>query len=138
MKSKFCEISIFNCSIFWNLIFFFFYRHEISFSSYVFVVFQHCDLLGDELLECLSWRRGALLYMYCHSLTKRREWLTRKSSLLKKVKRIPHTFLIIDIYRFLKAIFSIRLRVEESKDLGLRPRPFLTSCVILNWNYCKD
>ncbi|MXQ79050.1 hypothetical protein E5288_WYG000449 [Bos mutus] len=45
---------------------------------------KHCDLLGDELLECLSWRRGALLYMYCHSLTKRRDWLTRKSSLLKK------------------------------------------------------
>ncbi|XP_059550842.1 RAB7A-interacting MON1-CCZ1 complex subunit 1 isoform X5 [Myotis daubentonii] len=45
---------------------------------------QHCDLLGDELLECLSWRRGALLYMYCHSLTKRREWLTRKSGLLKE------------------------------------------------------
>ncbi|XP_045703882.1 UPF0600 protein C5orf51 homolog isoform X2 [Phyllostomus hastatus] len=42
-------------------------------------------LLGDELLECLSWRRGALLYMYCHSLTKRREWLTRKSSLLKEM-----------------------------------------------------
>ncbi|XP_059550839.1 RAB7A-interacting MON1-CCZ1 complex subunit 1 isoform X2 [Myotis daubentonii] len=45
---------------------------------------KHCDLLGDELLECLSWRRGALLYMYCHSLTKRREWLTRKSGLLKE------------------------------------------------------
>ncbi|XP_076973188.1 RAB7A-interacting MON1-CCZ1 complex subunit 1 [Tamandua tetradactyla] len=45
---------------------------------------KHCSLLGDELLECLSWRRGALLYMYCHSLTKRREWLTRKSGLLKK------------------------------------------------------
>lgn len=43
-----------------------------------------CNLLGDELLECLSWRRGALLYMYCHSLTKRREWLTRKSGLLKE------------------------------------------------------
>ncbi|KAF6123324.1 hypothetical protein HJG60_001865 [Phyllostomus discolor] len=45
---------------------------------------EHGRLLGDELLECLSWRRGALLYMYCHSLTKRREWLTRKSSLLKE------------------------------------------------------
>ncbi|XP_058536075.1 RAB7A-interacting MON1-CCZ1 complex subunit 1 [Ochotona princeps] len=45
---------------------------------------KHSDLLGDELLECLSWRRGALLYMYCHSLTKRREWLLRKSALLKK------------------------------------------------------
>ncbi|XP_004448272.1 RAB7A-interacting MON1-CCZ1 complex subunit 1 [Dasypus novemcinctus] len=44
----------------------------------------YCSLLGDELLECLSWRRGALLYMYCHSLSKRREWLTRKSRLLKQ------------------------------------------------------
>ncbi|XP_062943949.1 RAB7A-interacting MON1-CCZ1 complex subunit 1 isoform X2 [Cynocephalus volans] len=46
---------------------------------------KHCNLLGDELLECLSWRRGALLYMYCHSLTKRRDWLLRNSSLLKKM-----------------------------------------------------
>nr|KAF6354414.1 hypothetical protein mMyoMyo1_001878 [Myotis myotis] len=52
---------------------------------------QHCDLLGDELLECLSWRRGALLYMYCHSLTKRREWLTRKSGLLKEEYSVTFT-----------------------------------------------
>uniref|UniRef100_A0A8C5LDX2 Uncharacterized protein n=1 Tax=Jaculus jaculus TaxID=51337 RepID=A0A8C5LDX2_JACJA len=45
---------------------------------------ESCDLFGDELLECLSWRRGALLSMYCHSLTKRREWLSRKSNFLQK------------------------------------------------------
>ncbi|KAB0350661.1 hypothetical protein FD754_015518, partial [Muntiacus muntjak] len=45
---------------------------------------KHCDFLGDELLECIPWRCGALLYMYCHSLTKRRKWLRRKFNLLKK------------------------------------------------------
>lgn len=105
MKSKYCEMSVFNFSVFWNLTLIF-CRHQISLLSYVSVVFQHCDLLGDELLECLSWRRGALLYMYCHSLTKRREWLTRKSGLLKEVKR-HSSFLIVDIYSFLKAIFDV-------------------------------
>ncbi|KAF7250428.1 UPF0600 protein C5orf51 [Varanus komodoensis] len=41
-------------------------------------------LLSTELLECLYWRRGALLYMFCHTLKGRKEWLTKKVDLLKK------------------------------------------------------
>ncbi|XP_070564363.1 RAB7A-interacting MON1-CCZ1 complex subunit 1-like isoform X2 [Ptychodera flava] len=26
------------------------------------------EILGVELLECIHWRRGALMYMYCHTL----------------------------------------------------------------------
>ncbi|XP_006139557.1 RAB7A-interacting MON1-CCZ1 complex subunit 1 [Pelodiscus sinensis] len=41
-------------------------------------------VLGAELLECLSWRRGALLYMYCHTVKEREDWLTENSYLFKK------------------------------------------------------
>uniref|UniRef100_A0A8C8RAB7 Chromosome 5 open reading frame 51 n=1 Tax=Pelusios castaneus TaxID=367368 RepID=A0A8C8RAB7_9SAUR len=42
------------------------------------------DVLGAELLECLFWRRGALLYMYCHTVKERRQWLTENIDLFKK------------------------------------------------------
>lgn len=29
---------------------------------------QAGHVLGSEVMECLSWRRGALFYMYCHTL----------------------------------------------------------------------
>ncbi|XP_067401677.1 RAB7A-interacting MON1-CCZ1 complex subunit 1 isoform X1 [Emydura macquarii macquarii] len=48
---------------------------------------MHQDLLsvlGAELLECLAWRRGALLYMYCHTVKERGEWLTENIDLFKK------------------------------------------------------
>ncbi|XP_028661353.1 RAB7A-interacting MON1-CCZ1 complex subunit 1 [Erpetoichthys calabaricus] len=32
-------------------------------------------VLGKELLECLYWRRGALLYMYCYTLQQRKQWI---------------------------------------------------------------
>nr|XP_020639309.1 UPF0600 protein C5orf51 homolog [Pogona vitticeps] len=41
-------------------------------------------VLGMELLECLYWRRGALLYMFCHTVKERKEWLEEKTDSLKK------------------------------------------------------
>ncbi|XP_054998486.1 RAB7A-interacting MON1-CCZ1 complex subunit 1 isoform X1 [Sorex araneus] len=73
---------------------------------------KHCNLLGDELLECLSWRRGALLYMYCHSLTKRREWLTRKSSLLKKY--------LVDGIRYLLQMLNFRSPVQLNEEVSFQ------------------
>uniref|UniRef100_A0A8D0JMZ0 RAB7A interacting MON1-CCZ1 complex subunit 1 n=1 Tax=Sus scrofa TaxID=9823 RepID=A0A8D0JMZ0_PIG len=73
---------------------------------------KHCDLLGDELLECLSWRRGALLYMYCHSLTKRREWLTRKSSLLKKY--------LIDGISYLIQMLNFRCPIQLNEGVSFQ------------------
>ncbi|KAH9487714.1 hypothetical protein Btru_069471 [Bulinus truncatus] len=31
------------------------------------------EILGPEILECLHWRKGALLYMYCHTLYSKSE-----------------------------------------------------------------
>ncbi|KAM9695713.1 RAB7A-interacting MON1-CCZ1 complex subunit 1 isoform 3-T3 [Trichechus inunguis] len=73
---------------------------------------KQCTLLGDELLECLSWRRGALLYMYCHSLTKRREWLSRKSSLLKKY--------LVDGISYLLQMLNYRCPVELNEGVSFQ------------------
>uniref|UniRef100_UPI000E5590F2 UPF0600 protein C5orf51 homolog n=1 Tax=Urocitellus parryii TaxID=9999 RepID=UPI000E5590F2 len=71
-----------------------------------------CDLLGDELLECLSWRRGALLYMYCHSLTKRREWLLKKSSLLKKY--------LVDGINYLLQMLNYRCPIQLNEGVSFQ------------------
>ncbi|XP_054843145.1 RAB7A-interacting MON1-CCZ1 complex subunit 1 isoform X1 [Eublepharis macularius] len=42
------------------------------------------SVLGVELLECLYWRRGALLYMFCHTVKGRKEWLMEKMETFKK------------------------------------------------------
>uniref|UniRef100_A0A8C6X6Z9 RAB7A interacting MON1-CCZ1 complex subunit 1 n=2 Tax=Elapinae TaxID=42168 RepID=A0A8C6X6Z9_NAJNA len=42
------------------------------------------EILGIELLECLYWRRGALIYMFCHTVKGRKEWLRKETDLLKK------------------------------------------------------
>uniref|UniRef100_A0A8C8FUM5 CE051 n=1 Tax=Oncorhynchus tshawytscha TaxID=74940 RepID=A0A8C8FUM5_ONCTS len=42
------------------------------------------SVLGLEVLECLYWRRGALLYMYCHTLHQRKQWIKKnKATFLK-------------------------------------------------------
>ncbi|KAH0520585.1 F-box only protein 4 [Microtus ochrogaster] len=71
-----------------------------------------CDLLGDELLECLSWRRGALLYMYCHSLTKRREWLLRKSNLLQKY--------LVDGINYLLQMLNYRCPIQLNEGVSFQ------------------
>ncbi|XP_068614110.1 RAB7A-interacting MON1-CCZ1 complex subunit 1 isoform X2 [Brachionichthys hirsutus] len=45
------------------------------------------SVLGLELLECLYWRRGALLYMYCHTLHQRKQWIKKnKDTFLKCIQ----------------------------------------------------
>ena len=37
---------------------------------FVFFYFygQVVETLGEDIVECIHWRKGALLYMYCHTL----------------------------------------------------------------------
>ena len=46
-----------------------FVHHPIS-KEFYFNLFhlKSGQVLGSDILECLSWRRGALFYMYCHTL----------------------------------------------------------------------
>ncbi|XP_015279959.1 PREDICTED: UPF0600 protein C5orf51 homolog [Gekko japonicus] len=51
-------------------------------------------VLGVELLECLYWRRGALLYMFCHTVKGRKEWLMDKMETFKKFLREGANYLV--------------------------------------------
>lgn len=55
-------------------------------STVCWILFQPINILGTELVECLYWRRGALLYMYCHTVKERSEWLQENIAIFKKVK----------------------------------------------------
>ncbi|XP_054843146.1 RAB7A-interacting MON1-CCZ1 complex subunit 1 isoform X2 [Eublepharis macularius] len=55
-----------------------------TFSNLVQLYAQPLSVLGVELLECLYWRRGALLYMFCHTVKGRKEWLMEKMETFKK------------------------------------------------------
>uniref|UniRef100_A0A803YBD9 Uncharacterized protein n=1 Tax=Meleagris gallopavo TaxID=9103 RepID=A0A803YBD9_MELGA len=46
------------------------------------------NILSTDLVECLYWRKGALLYMYCHTAKERSEWMRGNIALFKKVKEI--------------------------------------------------
>ncbi|NXG20405.1 CE051 protein, partial [Grallaria varia] len=68
------------------------------------------NILGAELLECLYWRKGALLYMYCHTAKERSEWLQENIATFKKR--------VLDVH-ILVCPFSPRLtQVQRMKDLA--------------------
>uniref|UniRef100_A0A3B3SJI3 Rab7a interacting mon1-ccz1 complex subunit 1 n=1 Tax=Paramormyrops kingsleyae TaxID=1676925 RepID=A0A3B3SJI3_9TELE len=64
-----------------------YYRHGAESSSLPKLLQDYTQVqtvLGVELLECLYWRRGALLYMYCHTLHQRKQWIKKnKTTFLK-------------------------------------------------------
>uniref|UniRef100_A0A674DI19 Rab7a interacting mon1-ccz1 complex subunit 1 n=1 Tax=Salmo trutta TaxID=8032 RepID=A0A674DI19_SALTR len=42
------------------------------------------SVLGLEVLECLYWRRGVLIYMYCHTLHQRKQWIKKNKAIFLK------------------------------------------------------
>ncbi|PWA15797.1 hypothetical protein CCH79_00008911 [Gambusia affinis] len=68
-------------------------------------------VLGTELLECLYWRRGALLYMYCHTLHQRKQW----------IKKNKDTFIkcIQEGVRYLMRMLQVRNTVKLSDGVVL-------------------
>ncbi|XP_005741763.1 RAB7A-interacting MON1-CCZ1 complex subunit 1 isoform X2 [Pundamilia nyererei] len=69
------------------------------------------SVLGLELLECLYWRRGALLYMYCHTLHQRKQW----------IKKNKETFLkcIQEGVRYLMRMLQVRNSVKLNDGVVL-------------------
>ncbi|XP_028844944.1 RAB7A-interacting MON1-CCZ1 complex subunit 1 [Denticeps clupeoides] len=67
------------------------------------------NVLGLELLECLYWRRGALLYMYCHTLHQRKQW----------IKQNKDTFLkcLQEGVRYLMRMLQVRNSVKLNEDV---------------------
>ncbi|XP_044513696.1 UPF0600 protein C5orf51 homolog [Gracilinanus agilis] len=73
---------------------------------------KHSDMLGPELLECLYWRRGALLYMYCHTVTAREEGQSKKRDVLKKC--------LIDGIRYLLKMFTFRCPLHLNEEVSFQ------------------
>ncbi|XP_061473226.1 RAB7A-interacting MON1-CCZ1 complex subunit 1 isoform X1 [Rhineura floridana] len=69
-------------------------------------------VLGVELLECLYWRRGALLYMFCHTMKGRKGRLMEKTDLFKK-------FLNEGIYYLMKML-EFRCSSNPSEEFSSR------------------
>ena len=61
------------------------------------------SVLGLELLECLYWRRGALLYMYCHTLHQRKQWIKKNKGTFLKVGLQNNSFSTSSHSAFVKA-----------------------------------
>ncbi|GAB0203148.1 UPF0600 protein C5orf51 [Grus japonensis] len=71
-------------------------------------------ILGAELLECLYWRKGALLYMYCHTAKERSEWLRENIAIFKKC--------LNDGVHYLMKMLSFRCPLQLNEDVSLQDK----------------
>uniref|UniRef100_A0A663N5T6 Chromosome 5 open reading frame 51 n=2 Tax=Athene cunicularia TaxID=194338 RepID=A0A663N5T6_ATHCN len=72
------------------------------------------NILGAELLECLYWRKGALLYMYCHTAKERSKWLQENSTIFKKC--------LNDGVHYLMKMLSFRCPLQLNEDVSLQDK----------------
>ncbi|NWS99772.1 CE051 protein, partial [Mionectes macconnelli] len=72
------------------------------------------NILGAELLECLYWRKGALLYMYCHTAKERREWLRGNIATFKEC--------LNDGVHYLMKMLSFRCPLQLNEDVLLQDK----------------
>ncbi|KAM6109722.1 RAB7A-interacting MON1-CCZ1 complex subunit 1 [Phoenicopterus ruber ruber] len=72
------------------------------------------NILGAELLECLYWRKGALLYMYCHTAKERSEWLRENIAIFKKR--------LNDGVHYLMKMLSFRCPLQLNEDASLQDK----------------
>ncbi|KAM6229748.1 RAB7A-interacting MON1-CCZ1 complex subunit 1 isoform 1-T1 [Porphyrio hochstetteri] len=72
------------------------------------------NVLGAELLECLNWRKGALLYMYCHTAKERTEWLQENIAIFNKC--------LNDGVHYLMKMLSFRCPLQLNEDVSLQDK----------------
>ncbi|NXR13774.1 CE051 protein, partial [Semnornis frantzii] len=72
------------------------------------------SILSAELLECLYWRKGALLYMYCHTAKERSEWLRENITIFKKC--------LNDGVHYLMKMLSFRCPMQLNEDVSLQDK----------------
>ncbi|XP_064592413.1 RAB7A-interacting MON1-CCZ1 complex subunit 1 [Zonotrichia leucophrys gambelii] len=72
------------------------------------------NILGAELLECLYWRKGALLYMYCHTAKERSEWVQENIATFKKC--------LHDGVQYLMKMLSFRCPLQLDEDISLQDK----------------
>ncbi|KFQ66218.1 UPF0600 protein C5orf51, partial [Phaethon lepturus] len=72
------------------------------------------SVLGAELLECLYWRKGALIYMYCHTAKERSKWLRENIAIFKKC--------LNDGVHYLMKMLSFRCPLQLNEDVLLQDK----------------
>ncbi|XP_069736243.1 RAB7A-interacting MON1-CCZ1 complex subunit 1 [Phaenicophaeus curvirostris] len=72
------------------------------------------DIIGTELLECLYWRRGALLYMYCHTARERSEWLQENLAIFERC--------LNDGVHYLMKMLSFRCPLQLNEDVTVQDK----------------
>ncbi|KGL79423.1 UPF0600 protein C5orf51, partial [Tinamus guttatus] len=72
------------------------------------------SILGTELLECLYWRKGALLYMYCHTMKERSEWLKENIGIFEKC--------LSDGVHYLMKMLSFRCPLQLDEDVSFQDK----------------
>ncbi|XP_053910737.1 RAB7A-interacting MON1-CCZ1 complex subunit 1 isoform X2 [Cuculus canorus] len=76
------------------------------------------NILGAELLECLYWRRGALLYMFCHTAKERSEWLQENIAVFEKC--------LNDGVHYLMKMLSFRCPLQLNEDVAVQDKDTAT------------
>ncbi|NXT25231.1 CE051 protein, partial [Syrrhaptes paradoxus] len=72
------------------------------------------NILDAELLECLYWRKGALLYMFCHTAKERSGWLQENIAIFKKC--------LSDGVHYLMEMLSFRCPLQLNEDVSLQDK----------------
>ncbi|XP_068782457.1 RAB7A-interacting MON1-CCZ1 complex subunit 1 isoform X1 [Struthio camelus] len=72
------------------------------------------SILGTELIECLYWRKGALLYMYCHTVKERSDWLRKNIDLFEKC--------LNDGVHYLMKMLSFRCPLQLDEDVSFQDK----------------
>ncbi|XP_053556406.1 RAB7A-interacting MON1-CCZ1 complex subunit 1 [Bombina bombina] len=94
-------------------------------------------VLEDEVLECLYWRRGALLYMYSHTVREREGWLCRHASTFKQCLNDGVLFLL----KMLKTRSPVNLNDVTFRDLStatLLNQGIFSDVHVLALMYCGE
>ena len=79
----FCKLAMLFSSIFIHRLLFYPFRDSRQY--FIPFFYQLEEVLGSEIAECLHWRRGALLYMYCSTVQEDKERLKRNSETFRQV-----------------------------------------------------
>ncbi|KAM4710317.1 RAB7A-interacting MON1-CCZ1 complex subunit 1 [Discoglossus pictus] len=93
--------------------------------------------LEDDVLECLHWRRGALLYMYCHTVRDRQGWLQKNRSLFKQCLKDGVFYLL----KMLSSKNPVQLNDSSFQDLKtaiLLSQGMLSDIHVLALMYCGE
>ncbi|XP_075040193.1 RAB7A-interacting MON1-CCZ1 complex subunit 1 [Mixophyes fleayi] len=95
-------------------------------------------VLDVDVQECLRWRRGALLYMYCHTVGERESWLLRD-------QRTFHQCLEDGVYYLLKMLHTrnpIHLNdgvsVQDVNTATLLAKGIFSDIHVLALMYCGE